>query len=569
MYSSTNGAVQECEYVFLKGNNLEKRFKNLEEINFHIGEIGFGIGLNFLTTCKAWLEHSQDHQTLEFSSFDKYLFKLKDFKKQLRLMPELEKYSNEFEKFYPQNIFGVQKISLFKGRVSLNLVIGDIVETKEYLRSLKHVNAWFLDGFSPAKNPDLWTKDIFDAINETCISDSTFSTYSSSGLVKKNLVDSGFGVEKVKGFSGKRHMLRGQSLSKKLYKFDEKRVAVIGAGITGCMLAHVLSKRGIKVDLYDKSETICSGASSHELLVTYPRLSAHDTSFGRFGIQSYLYAINFYENLKTKAWKKTGVLVLNHDEASKKRQESLLNRRSDGLIYEYVSAKKASEISGILINHDGLYFKDAGYVIPHDMCEFLVKMPNINVFTSSVVKNITKDNDKFFLTVKNKKFEYDEVCICAGSETNDLISVEGFNIKRGQVSHVKSENSITNVKVPICAKGYISPEINGIHVVGSSYSKITHTEIEEEEHASNLENLKIIYDEDVKVSSGKAGIRAVSKDHVPFVGKHDGLYINTCHGSKASVTSPISAEIIASSILNDSFPLEKRELDSLSPERFN
>jgi len=161
------------------------------------------------------------------------------------------------------------------------------------------------------------------------------------------------------------------------------------------------------------------------------------------------------------------------------------------------------------------------------------------------------------------------VCICAGSETNDLISVEGFNIKRGQVSHVKSESSITNVKVPICAKGYISPEINGIHVVGSSYSKITHTEIEEEEHASNLENLKIIYDEDVKVSSGKAGIRAVSKDHVPFVGKHDGLYINTCHGSKASVTSPISAEIIASSILNDSFPLEKRELDSLSPERFN
>ena len=310
MYSSTNGAIQECEYVFLKGNNLEKRFKNLEEINFHIGEIGFGIGLNFLTTCKAWLEHSKDHQTLEFSSFDKYLFKLKDFKKQLRLMPELEKYSNEFEKFYPQNIFGVQKISLFKGRVSLNLVIGDIVETKEYLRSLKHVNAWYLDGFSPAKNPDLWTKDIFDAINETCISDSTFSTYSSSGLVKKNLVDSGFGVEKVKGFSGKRHMLRGQSLSKKLYKFDEKRVAVIGAGITGCMLAHVLSKRGIKVDLYDKSETICSGASSHELLVTYPRLSAHDTSFGRFGIQSYLYAINFYENLKTKAWKKTGVLVL-------------------------------------------------------------------------------------------------------------------------------------------------------------------------------------------------------------------------------------------------------------------
>ena len=570
LYSSKQGALQECEYVFLKGNNLEERFRELKYINFHIGEIGFGIGLNFLSICKAWLEKTQNNQILEFTSFDKYLFKLKDFKKQIQLMPELMNYGLEFEKFYPHNILGTQRISLFEGRVLLNLVIGDIAVTKEYLSSLKQVDAWFLDGFSPAKNPDLWTRDLFDAISETCTSDSTFATYTSSGSVKKNLIDSGFAVEKVKGFSNKRHMLRGKSRSKKIYiPSNEKKVAIIGAGITGCTLAYVLSKRGMKVDLFEKSESICTGASSHNLLVTYPRLSAHDTPFGRFSIQSYLYAINFYENLKTKAWKKTGVLMLSHDEASKKREESLLKKRSDGKIYQYVSAKKASEISGISMRYDGLYFKDAGYILPRDMCEFLVDVPNVDISVSSVVENISKENGKFNLTINDNTFEYSDVCLCTGSETNKLINLEGFNIKRGQVTHIKSENSISNVKVPICAKGYISPEINGIHVVGSSYSNLIHTEIEDVEHASNLENLKIIYDEDVFVDSGKVGIRAVSKDHVPIVGKYNDLYINTCHGSKASVTSPISAEIIASTIVNGSLPLDKRELDSLSPERFN
>ena len=105
--------------------------------------------------------------------------------------------------------------------------------------------------------------------------------------------------------------------------------------------------------------------------------------------------------------------------------------------------------------------------------------------------------------------------------------------------------------------------------MGSSYSNENHTKLTEEEHLSNLKNLKLISDGDMVINSGKAGLRAVAKDHMPIVGKKNGLYINTCHGSRASVTAPISAEIISNLIANEAPPLMKRELEHLSPERFS
>ena len=91
----------------------------------------------------------------------------------------------------------------------------------------------------------------------------------------------------------------------------------------------------------------------------------------------------------------------------------------------------------------------------------------------------------------------------------------------------------------------------------------------EEEHSLNLNNLKVIYDKDVKIDSGRVGLRAISKDHMPIVGEQNGIYINTCHGSRASITAPISAALIASFIANETPPLDKREIESLSPARFN
>ena len=570
LYSSAKGAVAECNHVFIKGNNLNERFENLgENSKFYIGEIGFGIGINFLTTCKSWLDHTKQNQVLEFYSFDKYLFRLSDFKTLNVSCPDLKEYISELERNYPRNIQGAQKISLFGGRIILNLIIGEIDNTQEYIKLMDKVDAWYLDGFSPSKNPDLWSIKLFKCIHKSCHENTTFSTYTSSGLVKNNLTESGFNHSRAMGFSDKRHMLKGTVDTQLKKNTSNTKVAVIGSGIAGCVLSYTLAKKGIEVDLYEKSDSICSGASSHELLVTYPRLSAHDTAFGSFTLHSYIFATNFYKQLKTDTWKKTGVIILNHDAATEKRQSSLLEKRADGEIYRYIDPDEASEISGIDIKLNGLIYEDAGYILPEEMCKFLIESPKINIFTSSHIESIKKNREVFNLNIGKKKFEYQNVCVCAGSETANIVDIDGFSIKRGQVTHIESLDNISRIKLPICAKGYISPRVNNIHLVGSSYSDSEDTDLSEEEHLYNLNNLKLVIDEEMNVITGQTGHRAVSKDHMPVVGMKDGIYINTCHGSRASVTAPISAEIIASMIVDEAPPLMGRELESLSPERFN
>ena len=570
LYSSAKGAVAECNHVFIKGNNLKERFENLgENSKFYIGEIGFGIGINFLTTCKSWLDHTKQNQVLEFYSFDKYLFRLSDFKTLNVSCPDLKEYISELERNYPRNIQGAQKISLFGGRIILNLIIGEIDNTQEYIKLMDKVDAWYFDGFSPSKNPDLWSIKLFKCIHKSCHENTTFSTYTSSGLVKNNLTESGFNHSRAMGFSDKRHMLKGTVDTQLKKNTFNTKVAVIGSGIAGCVLSYTLAKKGIEVDLYEKSDSICSGASSHELLVTYPRLSAHDTAFGSFTLHSYIFATNFYKQLKTDTWKKTGVIILNHDAATEKRQSSLLEKRADGEIYRYIDPDEASEISGIDIKLNGLIYEDAGYILPEEMCKFLIESPKINIFTSSHIKSIKKNREVFNLNIGKKKFEYHNVCVCAGSETANIVDIDGISIKRGQVTHIESLDNISRIKLPICAKGYISPRVNNIHLVGSSYSDSEDTDLSEEEHLYNLNNLKLVIDEEMNVITGQTGHRAVSKDHMPVVGMKDGIYINTCHGSRASVTAPISAEIIASMIVDEAPPLMGRELESLSPERFN
>ena len=570
LYSSAKGAVAECNHVFIKGNNLNERFENLgENSKFYIGEIGFGIGINFLTTCKSWLDHTKQNQVLEFYSFDKYLFRLSDFKTLNVSCPDLKEYISELERNYPRNIQGAQKISLFGGRIILNLIIGEIDNTQEYIKLMDKVDAWYFDGFSPSKNPDLWSIKLFKCIHKSCHENTTFSTYTSSGLVKNNLTESGFNHSRAMGFSDKRHMLKGTVDTQLKKNTSNTKVAVIGSGIAGCVLSYTLAKKGIEVDLYEKSDSICSGASSHELLVTYPRLSAHDTAFGSFTLHSYIFATNFYKQLKTDTWKKTGVIILNHDAATEKRQSSLLEKRADGEIYRYIDPDEASELSGIDIKLNGLIYEDAGYILPEEMCKFLIESPKINLFTSSHIKSIKKNGEVFNLNIGKKKFEYQNVCVCAGSETANIVDIDGISIKRGQVTHIESLDNVSRIKLPICAKGYISPRVNNIHLVGSSYSDSEDTDLSEEEHLYNLNNLKLVIDEEMNVITGQTGHRAVSKDHMPVVGMKDGIYINTCHGSRASVTAPISAEIIASMIVDEAPPLMGRELESLSPERFN
>ncbi|MES2499145.1 MAG: tRNA (5-methylaminomethyl-2-thiouridine)(34)-methyltransferase MnmD [Pseudomonadota bacterium] len=205
-YSSDNGLL-ETDYVFLQGNHLASRWQQLQKPTFTIIETGFGTGLNFLCAAQLWLNHAPQNAHLHFISTEKYPLKLPEITKTLQFWSELDNVSAEFLRTYETLSHDKNNIRLFDDRVQLTLLMGDAAASLEKLAQT--ADAWFLDGFSPAKNPEMWQPALFAQVARLSKSDTTFATFTSAGMVKRGLQAVGFQVNKQAGFGKKREMLTG------------------------------------------------------------------------------------------------------------------------------------------------------------------------------------------------------------------------------------------------------------------------------------------------------------------------------------------------------------------------
>ena len=207
IYFSTDDGLDETKHVFIAQNQLETRFKSLEVEAFTIIETGFGTGLNFLVTSALWLTHAPLHAQLHFYSIEKYPLKLADLSRAHALWPQFSAISSELLNQYETLKSGTNHFSIAGGRIQLALQFDDIALALPQLT--KKADAWFLDGFAPAKNAEMWTADVFAQIARLSQANTSFATFTSAGNVRRGLKAVGFKVEKQDGFSKKREMLRG------------------------------------------------------------------------------------------------------------------------------------------------------------------------------------------------------------------------------------------------------------------------------------------------------------------------------------------------------------------------
>ncbi|UWR02471.1 tRNA (5-methylaminomethyl-2-thiouridine)(34)-methyltransferase MnmD [Ruegeria conchae] len=192
-YSLQNG-LEETRHVFLAGNNLPVRFAP----GFHIAELGFGTGLNLLTVWSAW-EAAGQTTPLRFTSFEAYPMAPDDMARALAAFPEVTPWAERF-----LNAWNGQKCVL--DTLHLEVMVGDARETLPNWDDT--ADAWFLDGFSPAKNPELWGADLMQQVADHTAQDGTAATYTAAGFVRRGLSDAGFEVTRTPGFGRKRHMTR-------------------------------------------------------------------------------------------------------------------------------------------------------------------------------------------------------------------------------------------------------------------------------------------------------------------------------------------------------------------------
>jgi tRNA U34 5-methylaminomethyl-2-thiouridine-forming methyltransferase MnmC len=196
-YYSLDDGVAETRHVFLGGNDLPARLQN----GFHVAELGFGTGLNFLVTLAAW-RAAGGAGKLHFTSFEAYPMQVTEMQRALQAFPDLP-----IDVFATDSGADVLAPALHGPDFELTVVVGDARDTLADWNG--HADAWYLDGFSPAKNPELWEDTLLAQVAAHTVSGGTVATYTAAGFVRRGLAGAGFTVSRVQGFGRKRHMTRG------------------------------------------------------------------------------------------------------------------------------------------------------------------------------------------------------------------------------------------------------------------------------------------------------------------------------------------------------------------------
>jgi tRNA U34 5-methylaminomethyl-2-thiouridine-forming methyltransferase MnmC len=196
-YFSRGGGLGETRHVFLAGNGLPGRFRP----GFHIAELGFGTGLNMLASLMAWRETGHAGP-LRYTSFEVCPMTAADIGRALSAFPEVAEVAAGF---LAQWETGHRQIRL--PGLEADIIIGDAAQTLGPWPG--RADAWFLDGFSPARNPELWTGTLMAQVAAHTNAGGTFATYTAAGSVRRALALAGFAVERRPGFGHKRHMTAG------------------------------------------------------------------------------------------------------------------------------------------------------------------------------------------------------------------------------------------------------------------------------------------------------------------------------------------------------------------------
>ncbi len=381
VYFSNDNGLEETRYVFLGGNDFPQRFAQHERDLLIVAESGFGTGLNFLTLWQAFEAFRHAHPTasmqrLHFISFEKYPLTRTDLIAAHQRWPELAPWAEQLQQQWPIALPGCQRLLFDGGRITLDLWLGDIntlIDTFDDSLN-RQVDAWFLDGFAPAKNPDMWTPALFNTMAKLARPGATFATFTAAGFVRRGLQEAGFTVTRRKGFGHKREMLCGQltvapTLSRQQPWYArpaaaQPEIALIGGGIASATLALALLRRGWRVTLYCADDAPALGASGNRQGALYPLLNQHDPALATFFPAAFSFARRLYDQLALPyehQW--SGVLQLGWDEKSAAKVEQMLMMDLPGELAHGVDQQQAEALAGVPLGCGGIFIrKAAGYL---------------------------------------------------------------------------------------------------------------------------------------------------------------------------------------------------------------
>ena len=595
LYFSQASGIDEARFVFLGQNRLAERFAQVPPGgSFVVIETGFGTGLNFLCTWELWMRTAPSSARLHFVSTELYPLAPVDVARALALWPELASSRCVLLAAYGPRAPGWDRRSFVGGRIVLTLLTGDVRGTLPEFHGW--ADAWFLDGFSPARNPQMWEPALCERIAARSRRGCTFATYTSAGHVRRALANAGFRVEKVKGFGPKREMLRGELKAERLERAHTHRTrqaVVIGGGLAGTAAASSLARRGWKVILVERREALATEASGNPQGVLYARLSPHPIPLSQLILAGYRYTLGVLrERLPCDGvqWSNCGILQTAFEESEAKRLDALAALDWPPELMHGVSQVQASDLAGIPLSRGGLFFPGGGWVNSPALCRALAAEPGVDLRTQRHALRLQRSSMGWRVLEQSECIAESAVVVVAGASSSvafDQLAHLPLRTVRGQVTLLPATVASEELGTVLCGESYVAPARSGTHTAGATFARDAAVEdATAADNAENLRQLKRLADSlyaalggaslDAARLTGRAAQRCTSPDYLPMIGPVTdaegqplpGLYLSTAHGSRGLITAPLGGEILAAYLEDEPAPLPKSLMDALLPGRF-
>lgn len=633
IYFSVQDGLAESRYVFLQGNNLPQRWLQHTEPHFVIAESGFGTGLNFFACVQLFREFRRQNpehslKRLYFISFEKYPLSVPQLQQAHRTYPEFSALSARLCHHYPFALTGCHRVHF--DETALDLWFGDIQhnlpQLGDYMR--QKVDAWFLDGFAPSKNPEMWNEALYQAMARYSKPNATFATFTAASAVRKGLQAAGFEVNKRYGFAHKREMLCGVKIAEAAQaahtpwyqsqsavgKLDE--VAIVGGGVASLFTALACLKRGLQVTLYCEDPQPALNASGNKQGALYPQLSDDDLRNSRFYAYAFGYALQQIQDFIDQGvafesgWQ--GVAICAYNCKVKQKLEHIATQQWDASLFRLCDQVELSRLSGVELHCDGAFIAKGGWLAPQQLVQngfaYLQKCGLKLRFNQSINDLQPIENGWRLTNRQGESFTHQAVILANGHQLIDFQQTEKLPLYpvRGQVSQIPSGEQLSRLKAVLCYDGYLTPADQAAtnHCIGASHVRNsadrTFSLAEQQQNGEkirhNLSGCDWLQEIDLSDNQARIGVRCSTRERLPIMGNvphfeqiaaqyhnlfnlrrrrqpippaacYPNLYLLGALGSRGLTSAPLLAESLVCQILGEPLPLSEDLVHALNPNR--
>lgn len=620
VYHSTAGGLAQARHVFLGGNGLPGNWAGREQ--FVIVETGFGQGLNFLATWQAWRDDPQRCSRLHFVSIEKHPFTRDGLAQLHASLGDQLPLAECLQRQWPDALPGLHRLTFDGGAVTLTLAFGDVEAMLPTI--VAGADAFYLDGFSPSRNADMWSGVVFRGLARLARIGATLATYTAAGFVRRGLQAAGFEVSKAQGFGGKRDMTvarfapawkNRRHAPPDVARWPDRHAIVIGAGLAGCAVTERLAARGWRVTLFDAHDGPARQTSGHRAAAMHAHVSVDDGLLSRLSRAGNLHALRAWQALEGAGhgvgWHGCGVLQIGEGDAENAAQHAALAALGfPESFVRWMSVEEAAASHGAAVPRGGLWFPQGGWVAPPDICraQLAAAGPSLDARFQCRVAAVDQVGGMWrAMDAAGAVMAAAPVLVLANAhEAERLVPGRFLALRRvrGQLTDLDAEQVDSLGGWPDCVvtgSGYLLPRGDeGGARVGSSYEPDDGPLVETAEvHAANLGRLASLLPDqagalariDVAGLRGYVGVRTVTHNRLPLIGRMadeaqaldhadalrgahlrdiprlPGLYAALAFASRGLTWATLGAELIASQVEGEPLPIESDLADAVDPAR--